>query len=109
MADLAGEQVTAGLGATYDYVVASGTFNLLVEGHDAFFRRAVATMYDACRVGVAFNVLEPVPGLDERVANRFGETYFSLSRAELVTTLVRAISRFKSEYEKPREVTGAAQ
>jgi SAM-dependent methyltransferase len=79
------DAVGEGLDDAYDYVVASGTFNLLLDGHDAFFRRAVASMYDACRVGVAFNVLEPVPGLDERVANRFGETYFSLSRAELVT------------------------
>jgi SAM-dependent methyltransferase len=79
------DAVGEGLGDSYDYVVASGTFNLLVDGHDAFFRRAVAAMYDACRVGVAFNVLEPVPGLDERLANHFGETYFSVPRAELLT------------------------
>ena len=78
------DAVGDGLDGTYDYVVASGTFNLLVAGHEAFFRRAVATLYEACRVGVAFNVLEPVPGVDERIANAFGETYFSVTRAELL-------------------------
>jgi SAM-dependent methyltransferase len=73
-----------GLDGLYDYVVASGTFNLLVPGHAAFFHRAVGVLYDACRVGVAFNVLEPVPGVDERIANAFGERYFSVTRAELL-------------------------
>ena len=79
------DAVGEGLGGVYDYVVASGTFNLLVAGHDAFFRRAVAALYQACRVGVAFNVLEPVPGIDDRIANAFGERYFSVPRAELLT------------------------
>lgn len=73
-----------GLDGTYDYVVASGTFNLRVAGHGAFFRRSVAALYDACRVGVALNVLEPVAGVDDRIANAFGEKYFSLTRAELL-------------------------
>jgi SAM-dependent methyltransferase len=78
------DAIGEGLDGAYDYVVASGTFNLLVAGHAAFFRRAVGALYDACRVGVAFNVLEPVPGVDERIANAFGERYFSVTRAELL-------------------------
>lgn len=79
-----------GLDGTYDYVIASGTFNLRVAGHEAFFRRAVAALYDACRVGVALNALEPVPGVDDRIANAFGEKYFSLTRAELLA-ICRAV------------------
>lgn len=50
-----------GLDGVFDYVVASGTFNIrLVEGdHDAFFRAMIAAMYAACRRATAFNFLGP--------------------------------------------------
>lgn len=71
----------------YDYVVASGIFNLRVEGHERFLRSTVEAMYAACRRGVAFNVLQPVPRHSER-ANAYDEyysrTYFGATPAELL-------------------------
>jgi SAM-dependent methyltransferase len=71
----------------YDYVVASGTFNLRVEDHDRFFRRMVEAMYAACRCGVAFNVLQPVPRATEREKAydvSYSRTYFGVTPAELL-------------------------
>ena len=48
-----------GFGGRFDYVVASGTFNLKVADHDRFLRRMLAAMYAACRRAVAFNVFHP--------------------------------------------------
>ena len=48
-----------GFGGRFDYVVASGTFNLKVADHDRFLRRMLAAMYGACRRAVAFNVFHP--------------------------------------------------
>jgi len=45
----------------FDYVVACGTFNLRVEGHEDYLRSAIASMYGSCRRAVAFNFLTPVP------------------------------------------------
>jgi SAM-dependent methyltransferase len=46
----------------YDYVVASGTFNVRYEReHDRYLRGAVAAMFAACRRAAAFNVLLPIP------------------------------------------------
>ncbi|MBI2887977.1 MAG: class I SAM-dependent methyltransferase [Chloroflexi bacterium] len=51
-----------GLQAPCDYVVASGTFNIRVADHDAFFREMIAAMYAGCRRAVAFNFLGPAGG-----------------------------------------------
>jgi SAM-dependent methyltransferase len=48
-----------GFGGRFDYVVASGTFNLRVSDHDRYVRRMLAVMYGACRRAVAFNVFHP--------------------------------------------------
>lgn len=48
-----------GFGGRFDYVVASGTFNLKVANHDRFLRRMLAAMYGACRRAIAFNVFHP--------------------------------------------------
>ena len=48
-----------GFGGRFDYVVASGTFNLRVANHDRFLRRMLAAMYGACRRAIAFNVFHP--------------------------------------------------
>jgi SAM-dependent methyltransferase len=53
-----------GLPRRFDYVVASGTFNVRGEDHEAHVRRTVAAMYAACRRAVAFNVLAPRPAGD---------------------------------------------
>jgi SAM-dependent methyltransferase len=48
-----------GLGARFDYVVASGTFNLKLPDHDRFLRRMLAAMYRGCKKAVAFNIFHP--------------------------------------------------
>ena len=53
--------VATGLPRRFDYVVASGTFNVRVLGHAAYMRRALEAMYARCRRAVAFNVLTPIP------------------------------------------------
>jgi SAM-dependent methyltransferase len=57
------DPLARGLGRRrYDYVVASGTFNIRYKhGHDRYLRRAVAGMFAACRRAAAFNVLVPIP------------------------------------------------
>jgi SAM-dependent methyltransferase len=71
--------VASGFPRRYDYVVASGTFNVRVRGHGAYVRRAVETMYAACRRAVAFNVLTPIPeGHPDREFNdrMYGGTFY---------------------------------
>jgi SAM-dependent methyltransferase len=69
----------------YDYVVASGIFNLRVPRHDRFFRRMVEVMYAACRRGVAFNVLQPVyADADKAYEQYFKTNYFGATPAELL-------------------------
>lgn len=53
-----------GLPRRFDYVVASGTFNIRVPDHEAHVERMVAAMYEGCRRAVAFNVLLPRPAGD---------------------------------------------
>ncbi|MSQ14678.1 MAG: class I SAM-dependent methyltransferase [Dehalococcoidia bacterium] len=43
---------------SFDYVVASGTFNVKISGHDSFLRDMICAMYRACKKGVGFNLLE---------------------------------------------------
>lgn len=50
-----------GLSGSFDYVVASGTFNIRVDDHDDFLKGMLVAMYEGCRRAVAFNVLKPVP------------------------------------------------
>lgn len=72
----------------YDYVVASGIFNLRVEDHDRFLRRMVEAMYAACRRAVAFNVLQPVTPRTERDNERdafYSRSYYGVTPAELLS------------------------
>ena len=70
--------VQSGFPRRFEYVVASGTFNVRVRGHVAYVRGALERMYAACRRAVAFNVLTPVP-VDhpdhEYAARMFGDTF----------------------------------
>lgn len=71
----------------YDYVLASGTFNLRIDGHDDFFRRMIASMYAACRRGVAFNVLQPLPhegSRDKAYDVLFQNSYFDVAPPDLL-------------------------
>jgi SAM-dependent methyltransferase len=71
----------------YDYVVASGTFNLRTEGHDLFFRQMIEAMYAACRRGVAFNVLQPLPhegSPDKAYDVLYQDSYYDVSPPELL-------------------------
>ena len=76
-----------GFPGRYDYVLASGIFNLRVVDSDRHLRRMVAAMYAACRVGVAFNVLQPRPRDPEREGAYeayFARSYFGATPAELL-------------------------
>jgi SAM-dependent methyltransferase len=68
----------------YDYVVASGIFNLRIEEHDRFLREMVEAMYAACRRGVAFNVLQPVPGREKAFDAFYRRSYYGASPAALL-------------------------
>jgi SAM-dependent methyltransferase len=74
-----------GFARRYDYVVASGIFNLRVPDHDRFLRLMVEAMFAASRRGVAFNVLQPVyPERDKAYEAYFRTTYFGATPAELL-------------------------
>ncbi len=53
--------LTEGLGGSFDYVMASGTFNVRVPDHESWLARMLETMYAGCRRAVAFNILRPLP------------------------------------------------
>jgi SAM-dependent methyltransferase len=53
------DTVTDGLEFPCDYVLASGTFNVRVHNHRAFFKDAVSAMWQGCTQAVAFNFLGP--------------------------------------------------
>lgn len=72
--------LTDGMGAEFDYVVASGTFNIRVADHDAFLRQMLAVMYAGCRRAVAFNVLQPAPYPDWPGS----EMYYDIAAEEVV-------------------------
>jgi SAM-dependent methyltransferase len=78
---------SAGLPRRFDYVVASGTFNVRVRGHAAYVRRALEVMYAACRRAVAFNMLTPIPKdhPDRDFARRmYGDTFYHARLPPLV-------------------------
>src|SRR5262245_32424075 len=75
------------LSPAFDYVVASGTFNIRTEGHDDFLRRMLAAMYRGCRRAVAFNVLKPVPSNHpDYEFNKlfYGDFYYDIPTEDLV-------------------------
>ena len=75
------------LSPPFDYVVASGTFNIRTEGHEDFLRRMLTAMYRGCRIAVAFNVLKPVPASHpDYEFNKlfYGDFYFDIPTDELV-------------------------
>ncbi|MCX6022791.1 MAG: class I SAM-dependent methyltransferase, partial [Chloroflexi bacterium] len=74
------EILSQGMGGEFDYVVASGTFNIRVSNHDQFFRRMIAAMYAGCRRAVAFNVLQPAPYSDWKG----GDMYYEIPAEEVV-------------------------
>jgi SAM-dependent methyltransferase len=69
-----------GLGGEFDYVVASGTFNIRISDHDAFLRQILAVMYAGCRRAVAFNFLQPAPYSDWQG----GDMYYDIAAEEVV-------------------------
>jgi SAM-dependent methyltransferase len=76
-----------GLPGPFDYVVASGTFNIRVDNHDEFMRQMLALMYAECRRAVAFNVLQPLSPSDPHYAEikaLCGEFYYDIGRQEML-------------------------
>jgi SAM-dependent methyltransferase len=76
-----------GLPGPFDYVVASGTFNIRIDDHDVFMRRMLALMYAQCRRAVAFNVLQPLSPSDPHYAEIkavCGEFYYDADPQELL-------------------------
>ncbi|MBI4843585.1 MAG: class I SAM-dependent methyltransferase [Nitrospirae bacterium] len=41
----------------YDFVFASGIFNRKIEGHEAFIKETIHSMFSLCKTGIAFNIL----------------------------------------------------
>jgi SAM-dependent methyltransferase len=72
-----------GLGGTFDYVVASGTFNLKLAGHDRFLRQMLAEMYEGCLRAVAFNIFHPYSN-PRWTALVDGARYYSVPRRTVV-------------------------
>ena len=87
--------VSAGFPRRFDYVVASGTFNVRVRRHAAYTRRALEGMFAACRRAVAFNVLTPIPeGHPDRAFSErmYGDTFYH-SRLEPLVAWCRQRAR----------------
>lgn len=77
-----------GLPGPFDYVVASGTFNIRVENHDEFLRQMLALMYSECRRAVAFNALQPLSPSDphfSEIKALCGDFYYEIGTEELLT------------------------
>jgi SAM-dependent methyltransferase len=82
-----GDDDAGALSPPFDYVVASGTFNIRTEGHDDFLRRMLAAMYRGCRRAVAFNVLKPVPpSHPDHEFNKlfYGDFYYDIPSEDLI-------------------------
>ncbi len=96
-----------GLPGPFDYVVASGTFNIRVENHEEFLRRMLTLMYAQCRRAVAFNALHPMspshPRFEEFKAF-CGDFYFEIGSEELLalcrTVCPRVFLKESSLYEE---------
>jgi trans-aconitate methyltransferase len=74
-----------GLGGPFDYVFASGTFNIRIPDHDAFLREMLAVMFAGCRRAVAFNILRPLAEeLPEPFATWAREQYYEIEPDALV-------------------------
>ncbi len=76
-----------GLPGPFDYLVASGTFNIRVENHEEFLRRMLALMYSQCRRAVAFNALHPMSPSHPRFAELkalCGDFYYEIDTEELL-------------------------
>jgi SAM-dependent methyltransferase len=69
-----------GLPSAFDYVVASGTFNIRISDHQEFFWQMLAAMYAGCRRAVVFNFLLPAPYSDWPGA----EMYYDIPAEEVV-------------------------
>lgn len=71
--------VADGLPRKFDYVVASGTFNVRVKRHAAYLRGAIAAMYAGCRRAAVLNVLTPIahghPD-EEMVQQLYGDLFY---------------------------------
>lgn len=79
--------VARGLPRRYDYVVASGTFNVRVKRHVAYVRAAIAAMYAACARAAAVNVLTPIRAghPDAEIERRlYGNLFFHMPVEPLV-------------------------
>ncbi|MBW8000465.1 MAG: class I SAM-dependent methyltransferase [Planctomycetes bacterium] len=46
----------ADVSAQYDYVVASGIFNLKIDRHEEFVYSVIQRMFDLCKTAIAFNI-----------------------------------------------------
>jgi hypothetical protein len=88
--------VSSGLPRRFDYVVASGTFNVRLRRHAAYTLRALERMYAACRRAVAFNVLTPIPAghPDREFTDRmYGDTFYHFRVPTLVAWCRRRARR----------------
>lgn len=84
---VARDVLASGFPRRYDYVLASGTFNVRVRDHEAWVRDSVDTMYASCRRAVAVNVLTPIPPEhpDRELMDRlYGDTFYHAPLEPLV-------------------------
>jgi SAM-dependent methyltransferase len=79
--------VARGFPRRYDYVVASGTFNVRVKRHAAYLRAAIAAMYAGCARAAVLNLLTPItPGHPDAQLERrlYGDLFFHAPLEPLV-------------------------
>ena len=79
--------VAEGFPRRFDYVVASGTFNVRVKRHAAYLRGAVEAMYAGCRRALAMNVLTPIAAGhpdEETVQRLYGDLFYHTPLEPLV-------------------------
>jgi len=101
-----------GLPGPFDYLVASGTFNIRLENHEEFLRQMLSVMYSQCRRAVAFNALHPMQNSHPRFAELqafCGDFYYEVGTEELLA-LCRTVCphvevRESSLYEETSELS----